>query len=353
MAVKPFDKKDYTQSDVVNQAQQALDDHKGKKPGEYSSQWKDSMDEIMGQIQNRDPFQYDPGKDPMYLQSMNRYQEMGRQAMMDTMGQASAMTGGYGNSYAQNAGQQSYQRYLQSLSDQLPRFQQMALDRYRAIGDDLYRKYGMMSDREKEDYSRYQVELSHYNSELDRLQGIYDREQDRDYNRFTDQQAFDYQRYLDDLNRQQQAARDQLEQERLEAAQAYQAERDKIKDAQWQAEFDEDRRRYENAMAASTSRGRSGGGGGGGGSRQPAPSPMSVEEVYWKSKEMGASTRELDAMLKQEIAKGNISSYDASELRNSHGPGTDKPNGGRQTHKNRTNKSIGGHGHKNITYSQR
>ena len=265
MEIKPFDKKDYTKSDAVNQAQQALDTHKGKKPGAYSSPWKDSMDQIMGQIQDRGPFQYDPGKDPVYLQSMQRYQQMGREAMMDTMGQASAMTGGYGSSYAQNAGQQTYQRYLQSLSDQLPRFQQMALDQYRAVGDDLYRKYGMMSDREKEDYNRYQVTVNHYNSELDRLQGIYDREQDRDYNRFADQQAFDYQRYLDDLNRQQQAARDQLEQERLKAAQAYQAERDKIKDAHWQAEFDEDLRRYENAMAASAGRGRGGGGGGGGG----------------------------------------------------------------------------------------
>lgn len=269
MAVKPFEKKDYTQSEAVNQAQQALDAHKGTKPGGYSSHWKDSMDQVMGQIQNRDPFQYDPGKDPMYLQSMQRYQQMGREAMMDTIGQASAMTGGYGNSYAQNVGQQSYHRYLQSLSDQLPRFQQMALDRYRAIGDDLYRKYGMMSDREREDYSRYQTEVNHYNNELDRLQGIYDREQDRDYSRFTDQQAFDYQQYLDEVNRQQQAARDQLEKERLEAAQAYQSERDRIKDAQWQAEFDENRRRYENAMAASAGRGRSGGGhGGGGGSRR-------------------------------------------------------------------------------------
>lgn len=76
------------------------------------------------------PFKYDFNGDALYEQASQRAQQLGRQAMMDTMGQAATMTGGYGNTYAQNAGQQAYNSYLQGLNDQLPQFQQMAMNKY-------------------------------------------------------------------------------------------------------------------------------------------------------------------------------------------------------------------------------
>ena len=42
----------------------------------------------------------------------------GRLAMMDSMGRAAALTGGYGSSYAQSAGQQAYQKQMDSLYSQ-------------------------------------------------------------------------------------------------------------------------------------------------------------------------------------------------------------------------------------------
>lgn len=250
-----MEKKKYTPGQSVQDAQQAVQAHKGKKPGQYQSQWKDAADGLLGQIQNRKPFHYDAGRDPLYRQAVDRYVRLGRQAMMDTLGKATALTGGYANSYAQTAGQQTYQGYLQALSDRLPEFHRMALEQYRAQGKDLMDRYNLLSQREKATYGQYQKAVEAYYAELDRLQGIYDRQQDRDYNAYIDDRNFTYAQEQDRLEAERQAARDQREQERLEAAQAYQAERDKIKDQQWQQKFDEEKRQYEQDYALRQSKG--------------------------------------------------------------------------------------------------
>lgn len=235
--------KPYTESDAVKQAQQALQNHQATKPGQYQSQWQGQMNDLLGQIQNRDKFQYNIDEDALYQQAAQRYVQQGQQAMMDTMGQAAAMTGGYGNSYAQTAGQQTYQNYLLGLNDMIPQFHQMALDQYQMEGNDLLNRYGLLAQQEESDYGRYMDMLNQYYSELDRLQGAYDSERDYDYGRFADDRDFDYNRYMAELNYQ------------------YQLDRDKIADQQWQAQFDEAKRQWEAAQAAKTS---SGGGGGGG-----------------------------------------------------------------------------------------
>ena len=92
----------------------------------------------------------------MYQQLKDQYVQGGRMAMMDTMGQAQAMTGGYGNSYAQGVGQQAYQGYLQGLNDQVPNLYQMALNRYIQQGDQLTDQYSMLSSQDAQDYARWQ-----------------------------------------------------------------------------------------------------------------------------------------------------------------------------------------------------
>ena len=67
----------------------------------------------LNNLTNREAFKYDLSNDQLYQQAKDQYQQMGKTAMADTIGQASAMTGGYGNSYATTAGSQAYQNYLQ------------------------------------------------------------------------------------------------------------------------------------------------------------------------------------------------------------------------------------------------
>ena len=62
------------------------------------------------------------------------------------MGQAAAMTGGYGNSYAQSVGQQAYNAQLDKLNDVIPELYQLAYDKYANEGQDLYNKYSLAAD---------------------------------------------------------------------------------------------------------------------------------------------------------------------------------------------------------------
>ena len=106
-------------------------------------------DEALEAYLNREDFQYDLNADALYQQYQNRYQELGKNAMKDTMGQAAALTGGYGSSYAQNVGQQAYQGYLQKLGDVIPELYQLAYNRYQDEGDQLYKIYQTWSQLEQ------------------------------------------------------------------------------------------------------------------------------------------------------------------------------------------------------------
>lgn len=269
MAVTPYEEKQYVQSNVVTQAQQALQAQQAAKPGSYQSQWQGQLNDVLGQIQNRDKFQYDINADALYQQAAQRYIQQGQQAMMDTMGQAAALTGGYGNSYAQTAGQQTYQNYLLGLTDMIPQFQQMAMQQYQMEGDDLLNRYSLLAQQEESAYGRYNDMLSRYYAERDRLQGVYDSERDYDYSRFADDRNFDYGKYMDDLNYQYQLDRDKVADDQWAQQWAYQQERDKVADEQWQKEYDEMVRQYNENMAwqqaqaaAAASRSSSSGSGG-------------------------------------------------------------------------------------------
>lgn len=189
--------KKYEESDAVKQYRQQLDQIQQQRPGEYQSKWQQQMDGLLSQYQNRKPFQYDINDDAMYQQMVDRYVQQGKQAMMDTMGQSAALTGGYGNSYAQTAGQQTYQNYLKGANDMLPQFYQMALDRYQSEGDSILNQYNLMANQEDMEYSRYNDQLNRYFAELDRVQSVYDNERNTDYNLWADADQREYSRYQD------------------------------------------------------------------------------------------------------------------------------------------------------------
>ena len=63
------------------------------------------------------PYSYNLDGDALYQQYRDRYTQNAKRAMQDTMGQAAALTGGYGSSYAQAVGQQSYDETMRGLGD--------------------------------------------------------------------------------------------------------------------------------------------------------------------------------------------------------------------------------------------
>ena len=62
--------------------------------------WSQSAEDAADKYLNREKFQYDVNEDALYHQYKDLYTMQGQQAMVDTMGQAATLTGGYGNSYA-------------------------------------------------------------------------------------------------------------------------------------------------------------------------------------------------------------------------------------------------------------
>ena len=230
-ASEGFQYADYQESDTVKQAQEMLNQQLQQKPGEYQSTWQDQLNETISQILNRDKFSYDLNGDALYQQYADQYTQQGKMAMMDTMGQAQAMTGGYGNSYAQSVGQQAYQGYLQQLNEVVPELYGMALDQYNQEGQDMYNQAALIAQMEDQDYGRYQDAMNAWLSERDYLAGRYDSERDYDYGKYTDDRDFSYGSFIDDRNYQ------------------YQTDRDAIADQQWQTEFDEAQRQYDEQMA--------------------------------------------------------------------------------------------------------
>lgn len=258
---------DYAESDAVKQAMALLNEHMAGKPGEYESQYQARLDEILDQILNREKFSYDLNGDALYQQYKDQYMLQGQQAMMDTMGQASAMTGGFGSSYGQTAGQQTYQGYLQQLNDRVPELYQLALDQYNQEGQDLYNQYGMYADREAQDYSRYRDSMSDYYTELSRLTEDARYRSEQDYGRYMDRYNMEYGEHRDAVgdwqyergraddeywNRYDRDYGEYADQRSIEydnywreQDRDYQRERDLKDDEKWQKEFDEAKRQYD------------------------------------------------------------------------------------------------------------
>ena len=226
-----FSYKPYAESEEVKRAKDLLNNQQNSKPGEYKSQWQSGLDDTMKKILNREKFSYDLNGDALYQQYKDQYVLQGQKAMMDTMGQAQAMTGGYGNSYAQTAGQQTYQGHLQQLNDKIPELYQLALDKYQMEGDDLKDQYSLMSEQEEKDYGRYRDTVADWENEINRLQNQYNTEREFDYNKYDDNRNFEYGKYVDDREHQ------------------YQKDRDATEDEQWQKEFEETQRQFDEEMA--------------------------------------------------------------------------------------------------------
>lgn len=187
---------------------------------QYDATYDKQLSDLYEKIMNREKFSYDAANDPLYQQYREMYTREGKAAMQDTMGQAAALTGGYGSTYAQSVGQQQYDAYLQKLNEVVPELYSQARQAYNDEGDRMMQQYQMVGDLRSDEYSKYRDALSDWwqgmNYQTDRA--------DSAYNQGFNEWSSEYQ------NR-------------------YQAERDRISDEQWQKQFDEAKREYEQSYA--------------------------------------------------------------------------------------------------------
>jgi hypothetical protein len=218
----PFEYDDYTESDVVKGLGDKKTDAENAVANYGDFAWSDQgkYDQLIQGYENRDKFSYDFNADALYQQYKDKYIQQGKMAMADTIGMASAMTGGYGNSYAQTVGQQQYQAHLGQLNDVIPELYQLAYDKYNQEGRDMLNMIGLMGDERSfaygqwgDKYNQLVADRGYYGSQYDSERG------------------FDYDKYTADRGLA------QSEHHTTEGSK-YDTIRDAIADAQWQKNYD-------------------------------------------------------------------------------------------------------------------
>lgn len=228
-----------------------------KKPT-YESKYNNLIENQLNKILNREDFSYDFNADPLYQNYKDQYTKLGKEASMNAAASASALTGGYGNSYAGTAASQANQQYLTQLNGQIPALMNAAMDRYKMQTEQLYNQFGALQQEESRQYGQHRDDVSDYYSDWSNLESGYstalqqeDWERDFAYRQERDKIADEQWQKNYDYN----ASRAGVSDSQWEKNFAYQQERDKVADTQWQ-------KNYELALRKARS-----GGSGSGGSR--------------------------------------------------------------------------------------
>ena len=181
------------QSQAVTDAYNKYNTVLGQKPIEEVNPYDTQLNDIYNKIMNREAFEYDLNADMLYQQAKDQYTALGKMAMQDTMGQAVALTGGYGNSYANTAGYQAYQGYLQDLNSNLPEYYQMAFDRYNQEGTDMLNQYSMTKGLYDTEYGKYRDKVGDWYNDVNNAYNEYANAQNLDFNSYTNAQNLEYQ----------------------------------------------------------------------------------------------------------------------------------------------------------------
>lgn len=271
--------------------------------GDFNFSKNNDLNNVISGIQNYGDFSYDVNSDALYQQYADQYIQQGKMAMQDAMGQAAAMTGGYGNSYASTVGNQAYQGYLQQLNDKVPELYQMALNKWQMGKDDLYDQYGLLLSEYEREYGLYSDE---YNQLLDQLglarNDYYDgadmhyTEQGNSNNVLSNQ--FNDEMSIWDANQSQSNWEKQFA----------------IQQEQWELE----KKAYEDSLSGGGSSGGSGGGlgsgSGGGGNDTSIVQNNSIPDSIIKKAESYESNTSLANYLDGQVASGVLTETQADQL---------------------------------------
>ena len=125
----------------------------------------EEADALQGEYAKR-KFSYDPEADAGYKEYARLAREDGKRAMEDTIGKASALTGGYGNSYAVGAGSAAYGNYIKQAADASLAFRQQARDDFDAEGQDILNRLGIINNQRAAMYTPATQEQIAYAKEI-------------------------------------------------------------------------------------------------------------------------------------------------------------------------------------------
>lgn len=200
----------YQKSESVLSTEKSLSDWEQNKPEAYNSKYSQEIENILNSILNREKFSYNINADPLYNQYREQYVNNGKKAMLDTIANATALTGGYANSYAVSAGNQAYNNHLNNLNEIALDLYDRAYSVYQDEGKINLEKLGVLNDLDKSDYSKYNDAVNNYYKNGEYLLKKLSDMSESEYERFLDEMKFyetdrdyNYQKYLDELEQQQ------------------------------------------------------------------------------------------------------------------------------------------------------
>ena len=180
----------YRPSQQVTDAANALKQWQQNRPADYQSSYQDGINELLGQLLERENFQYSYTRDPLYRQYEQLYTLNAHNASADAAAQAAALTGGYGSSYATSAAQQAYQQQIGGLASAIPTLYNLALDTYQSGGEELVNRLDQLNGQEQNAQTLYDRQLQDYYTQLQQKGEAYN-----------DAYAKDYGQYQEHLNR--------------------------------------------------------------------------------------------------------------------------------------------------------
>lgn len=126
----------------------------------YNNRYDSRIQAALNKVTNRQAFSYDPLQDASYKALANVYNNRANIAAKDTMGDAAALNGGYGSSYATTAAAQARGQYNQELASVIPQLEQNAYQRYSdAFNMDLS-ALEALNTAEQYDYGKYRDTVS-------------------------------------------------------------------------------------------------------------------------------------------------------------------------------------------------
>lgn len=126
--------------------------------------YTDQVESLFNKYMNREDFEYDVSEDQLFQQALASAMGSGKAAMQDTIGQASALTGGYGSTYATSAGNQAYNSFIEDAYNNLPEYYNMALQAYQMEGDEMLQQFNMAATLDAQEYGRL---VDSYNAGVD------------------------------------------------------------------------------------------------------------------------------------------------------------------------------------------
>lgn len=190
----------YQQSQAVSDAYNKLQQTLSNKPSDFASTYEDKLANIYDSIMNREKFSYNMNDDAVYQMYKDLYTNQGKQAMKDTQAQAAQLTGGYGNTYAQTAGQQAYQNYLDQLNAMVPELRNQAYNEYMQEGENLYKQASLTNELYNKDYEKYRDTVSDWQSDRAFDSGEYKDERSFDYGKYNDYRNYIQSEYWNQKN---------------------------------------------------------------------------------------------------------------------------------------------------------